>query len=296
MATNKFTKSVRILLIIAFLFALTALPIKKSIAAEIAPGQERPKEDYLISPFDEVEIKIEGEDDLGGVYKVDNDGEIIFPILGKVKIDGLAFSQIEEKIEKLLEKDYFKTKVKAHAGIKKFHKRKVIISGEVNKPGPYEFDEDKNLSLIELIALAGGPTQKACMNATTIIRGLDGEGKTTTFKVRVGDIMEAKKKDIVLNPGDRVNIPSANVIVMGEVAKPGQYGFGDASEMTLLGAVSMAGGFTRIAAIDGVKIIRVDEFGKKRNIKVNINRIYNGKEEDVVLEPNDIVVVPESWF
>ena len=66
--------------------------------------------------------------------------------------------------------------------------------------------------------------------------------------------------------------------------------------MTLLGAIALAGGFTKIAAINGVKVIRINEAGNKRTLLVNVNNIYNGKEKDITLEPNDIVVVPESWF
>lgn len=282
-------------LLIVVLSIFTALPASASSPEPQTQDAEVAETNYILSPSDELEIKITGEDDLAGTYKIDNAGNIAFPILGKVKIDGLTISQTEEKMQKLLEKDYFKTKVNVSAQVKKFHKMKAVIAGEVNKPGAYEFEEGRNMSLVELITFAGGPTEKACMNAATVIRA-EANGKTTILKVMAGDIMEAREKDIILEPGDRVNIPSANVIVMGEVAKPGTYNFGDASKMTLLGAISQAGGFTRIAATNSVKIIRIDSLGNKHSIRVNVNSIYSGKEKDVLLEPNDIIVVPESWF
>ena len=280
---------------IVMLSIFTAPLVSASSQEPPSQGAEVAEANYVLSPSDELEIKVAGEDDLAGTYRIDNEGNIAFPILGKVKIDGLTISQTENEIQKLLEKDYFKTKVSVYAEVKKFHKMKAVIAGEVNKPGAYEFEEGRNLSLVELITLAGGPTKDACMNASAIIRS-EGRGKTRILKVRAGDIMEARARDVVLEPGDRVNIPSANVIVMGEVAKPGTYNFGDASKMTLLGAISQAGGFTRIAALNGVKIIRIDELGNKLNIRVNVNNIYKGREKDVMLEPNDIIIVPESWF
>ncbi len=293
-------KHARIMLSLSILFCYMAIwalhgqCAEKNFREKAELSKEVSRNGYLLSPGDEIDIYVEGEDYLNGTYKIDDEGEITFPILNKISMDGLTVSQAKDKIEKLLEKDYFKTGVNISANITKFHKRKVVISGEVNKPGSYEFEEEKNLTLAELISLAGGPTEKACMNAATIIRMENG--KSETLKVKAADIMDAKEKDIALRPGDRVNIPRANVIVMGEVANPGQYSFGDTNKMTLLGAVSMAGGFTRIAAIDNVKVIRVDESGKKRNIKVNVKKIYNGKAKDVPLEPDDIIVVPESWF
>lgn len=257
---------------------------------ESAKGPE-----YMLAPFDEIEIKVAGEDDLSGVYKINGEGYINFSILGKVKVDELTVAQVEDTLARLLEKDYFKIKPTVFVQVNKFHKRKVVVLGEVLKPGPYEFEEDRSLSLVELITLAGGPTEKACLNATTIVR--EGEkGNNITLKVKAGDMIAAKEKDIILKPGDRITIPSASVIVMGEVGRAGKYDFSDANKMTLLEAISMAGGFTRIAAINWVRIIRIDESGNKETIRVRVNSIYSGKEKDVTLEPNDIIVVPESWF
>ena len=274
-------------------FIFTALSVS---AESIQQGEaEIPEAEYLLSPYDEIEINVAGEDDLTGIYKISGEDYITFPVLGKVKIDELTIGQAEEKIANLLEKDYFKTKVTVFIQVKKFHKRRVIISGEVRNPGPYELGEDKSLSLVDLIALAGGSTEKACLNAATVIRP-EGKGRTITFRVRAGDILAGKEADIALKPGDRITIPRASVIVMGEVTKAGKYDFGDVSKMTLLGAISIAGGFTRIAAINDVRIIRVDELGNKKSILVRVNNIYKGKEKDVALEPDDIIVVPESWF
>lgn len=277
---------------IAALLYLAVFPAISSFGAE---EPSSPKEDYILSPYDEIEIKVAGEDDLTGVYKIDDEGSIIFPILGRINVKDMTVAQAEERIAKPLEKDYFKSKATVYIQVKKFHKRKVIISGEVRNPGPYEIEEDKGISLIDLITLAGGPTDKACLNSTTVIRP-EGKAKGSTFKARAGDILNAKEKDIILKPGDRVNIPRASVIVMGEVSTPGKYDFGDANKMTLLGAVSMAGGFTRIADINGVRIIRINELGEKKNIRIRVSDIYKGKDKDATLEPDDIIVVPESWF
>ncbi|MFA5146750.1 MAG: polysaccharide biosynthesis/export family protein [Candidatus Omnitrophota bacterium] len=264
-------------------------------AKDVKPQDRAAKDTYVLSFGDEIDIKVSGEDDLSNMYRVNNNGEIRFPILGKIKVEGMTISQMEEHISKLLERDYFKIKVTVDAQIKKFHKRRVTISGEVKSPGPFDFGDDKNMTLAELLTLAGGPTEKACLNRTTIIRS-EPDGKTRKLEVNAGDVMAAKAKDIILSPGDRVNVPSANVIVIGEVTKPGTYGFGDVSKLTLLGAISTAGGFTRIASLNPVTIIRVDEFGNRKQIKVNVKNIYYGKERDVPLEPDDIIVVQESWF
>jgi polysaccharide export outer membrane protein len=87
------------------------------------------------------------------------------------------------------------------------------------------------------------------------------------------------------------------IYVLGEVKKPGTYKIPVGSELTVLGAVSMAEGFTMIAAPDRTRVIRnVD--GKNETITVEISAITQGgqKDKDISLLPNDIVYVPQSYF
>ena len=174
------TRRGRVLLIMGILtlYSLVIFTSTSSFGAKESSGDlakelsqsEAPEEGYMLAPYDEIEIKVAGEDDLSGFYRINNEGYITFPILGRIKIDDIVITQAEERIAKLLEKDYFKTKVTVYIQVKKFHKRKVVISGEVRNPGQYEIEEDRSISLVELITLAGGQTDKACLNSTTIIR------------------------------------------------------------------------------------------------------------------------------
>lgn len=85
------------------------------------------------------------------------------------------------------------------------------------------------------------------------------------------------------------------VVVLGEVKRPGTYDFASEERLTLMGAVAMAGGFTDLAAVSKVKVVRVRE-GKEQTMIVNAAEILNGKVKDLDLEPNDLIIVPESFF
>jgi polysaccharide export outer membrane protein len=87
------------------------------------------------------------------------------------------------------------------------------------------------------------------------------------------------------------------VFVFGQVQKPGAIELPTETSMTVLEAVSQAGGFTRIAAPDRTRVIRLVN-GKSKTFTIEVSAITKGgqKDKDMELKPNDIVYVPESVF
>jgi len=100
----------------------------------------------------------------------------------------------------------------------------------------------------------------------------------------------------LLNPQVSVFVKRfSEIFVYGEVRKPGSYPL--AGHVTVLEAVTMAEGLTEVANPRNVKIIRSSNGGKK-TFKINLNDITKKgeKNKDIVLEPNDVVVVSKSFF
>ena len=87
-----------------------------------------------------------------------------------------------------------------------------------------------------------------------------------------------------------------SVAVLGQVQKPATYQFDAGQKMTLLQAISMAGGFTDIANVKNIKVIRKKAKGDAAIIRANAESIIGGKSPDVELEPDDVVHVGESFF
>lgn len=87
------------------------------------------------------------------------------------------------------------------------------------------------------------------------------------------------------------------VFVMGEVQKPGSYPIPTESRMTVLEAISTAGGFTPVAAQDRARLLRYVN-GENRSFTIDVRSITREgqKDRDLVLEPNDVVYVPQSLF
>lgn len=112
--------------------------------------------------------------------------------------------------------------------------------------------------------------------------------------------LAAKLGDYLKNPQVTVFIKeygNKKVFVFGQVAKPGAVELPTETKMTVLEAISQAGGFTRIAASDRTRVVRLVD-GKSQSFTVEVSAItkHGQKQKDLPLEPNDIVFVPESFF
>lgn len=87
------------------------------------------------------------------------------------------------------------------------------------------------------------------------------------------------------------------VYVLGEVAKPGSYVLPTEAGLTVIEAITMAGGFSQYAAPDRTRVIRKKP-GGSANIPIDVSAVTKrgDKSKDIQLEPNDVVFVPESVF
>lgn len=106
--------------------------------------------------------------------------------------------------------------------------------------------------------------------------------------------------DYFINPPITVFVEkyhSRMVFILGAINNPGSYAIPPEKELTVVEAVSLAGGFTENAAVNRTKIIRVED-GQEKIMVVKITDITKGgdKSKDIILKPNDIVIIPESFF
>lgn len=120
--------------------------------------------------------------------------------------------------------------------------------------------------------------------------------KVAEAERKIADILDA---DYLVNPEVVVEVleyKKQSFVVLGQVKKPGTYQFSAGStHMTLLQAVSMAGGFSDIANVKKIKIIR-GEGDKKKVIDADAEAMINGSESDIDLEAGDVIHVSESLF
>lgn len=192
--------SFRIFFIVLFLFFLCTLVCAQNTK-------------YKIQPTDVLTIKVHGHPDLTTKTRVTIDGFITFPLLEKVEVQNLTIIDIEQKIQHLLEKDYL-INPQVVAFIDEYHPRQVTVMGEVNAPGKYDMPEEKDITLLEAVAMAGGFTKDAYLSKVKVVRIVDSVKKTIEIDVR--DLVkrevsaeDMKDKDIILSPDDIVIVPES---------------------------------------------------------------------------------------
>ncbi len=86
---------------------------------------------------------------------------------------------------------------------------------------------------------------------------------------------------------------SKKVFVFGEVQKPGTFPYEE--KMSIIQAVTLAGGFTKLAAKNSINVTRLLD-GQEKKIRVPVEDIAAGREKNFMIAPGDIVFVPESFF
>src|SRR4029078_11246081 len=95
---------------------------------------DTPAEGYVIGAQDNLSIIVSDEADLTGKYRVDSDGTISMPYLGRVPVSGLSLAEAQDKVTALLKKDYIKNP-QVRIEVDHFKARSVLVTGEVRTPG-----------------------------------------------------------------------------------------------------------------------------------------------------------------
>lgn len=156
-----------------------------------------------LGPGDVFEVRVFGEPDLTGVYRVASDGSINFPLVGKLEIDRLTASEVSDKISEALGRYLRQPSVSVF--VKEYNSKKVYVFGEVKKPGTFPYEERMNI--IQAITLAGGFEKLANKNGISVTRVLDG--REQRLQVPVKEIGEGKAPNFQLEPGDIVFVPES---------------------------------------------------------------------------------------
>ena len=167
----------------------------------------------------------------------------------------------------------------------------VFVLGEVKSPGDRPLGRDT--TILEVITMAGGFTDKAAANGVKVIRKTGGQEDILSVDLS-GEI--PRNRNFVLQNSDAVIVPRGNsFFIFGEVKNPGTFLLDKG--WTILEAITAAGGFTGKAAPGRTKIIRSTPKGQE-TIFVDMNEIINRgrRDKSIPLVENDVIVVPESFF
>lgn len=180
-----------------------ASPTAPAAASPVIPAGVTPPSDYVIGADDQLAIIFWREKDMSAEVVVRPDGKISLPLLNDIQATGLTPEQLRvaltEAANKYIEDPTVTVVVKA------INSRRVFVTGQVGKPGPYPLTAPT--TVLQLIALAGGVSEYAKSEEIAVMR--TENGKTTNFKFNYKDVIKGKKleQNLVLKPGDTVIVP-----------------------------------------------------------------------------------------
>lgn len=243
-----------------------------------------------IGEGDLIEISIYGATDMDHRdFRVDEKGDISLPYIGLLHLAGLNTSQAEALIGKKMVDGQYYNDPQVSIIIREFATQGISILGEVAKPGVYPLLGSKRL--FDVISLAGGLTAKAGKTVSIVHRAHPETPETIPTSSNPAQSLES---DVMLEPGDTVVVSKAGIVyVVGDVKLPGGFSM-ENGNMTLLQAVALAQGANPTASIAHSRLIRSTPDGGHAEVPISVKDILSGKAQDVKLQPEDIVFVPNS--
>ena len=200
--------------------------ISPASSEPVVPFKSVPRPDPLLLPGDLLTINVFRHPEMHLEVRIPQDGRISFPLIGAVEAAGRTQADLESSIRTKLEKDYIH-QASVTVTVKEYAKRRVYIVGGVTKPDGYEVQPNSRITVLQVIAAAGGFTDRAYKEYVQIVRR---RGSTEREVIRLSLVeverMIAKgqpEADLELWPDDLIVIPSAIRVayVLGQVAKPG---------------------------------------------------------------------------
>jgi polysaccharide export outer membrane protein len=285
-----------------------------------------------IGPDDLLEITVFEAPELNRTLRVSANGEISLQLLGPVRAGGLTPQQLESVLQELLRRTYIKDP-HVGVFVRELQSHPVSVVGAVKKPGVFQIRGTKTvlelLSMAEGLADDAGDTVLVMRGAS--FPGSSGKGnaeqepqkgETVPLETvdealasgparlpqqeREGEIVEVNLKSLLesvdpafnipVHPGDIVKVTRAGIVyVVGEVKKPGGFVLKSNENISVLQALALAEGLTRTSSKSQARIIRTDQSTDKRiEIPVDLGKILASKAPEPLLQPKDIIFVPDS--
>ncbi|WP_253945996.1 polysaccharide export protein EpsE [Niveibacterium sp. COAC-50] len=271
---------VRLAALALFGFAMTGVNVW---AATEQPAVEKGAE-YLLGPGDVIRISVFQSPDLLLETRVSENGSISYPLIGNVKVGGLALSVAEAKIAKLLKDGGFVVQPQVSILLLQIRGNQVAVLGQVNRPGRYPL-ETANTRLSDMLSQAGGI---AATGSDVVIFSGVRDGKQVRREIDIASMFLRgdAQDDLALKGGDILYVHRAPVFfIYGEVQRPGV--FRVERDMTVMQALASGGGLTQKGTQRGLRIHRRGADGKAQIIEPAL---------DELVQPNDVVYVKESIF
>ena len=161
------------------------------------------QDDTSLGAGDIFDVRVYGEEELSGSYRVTQDGSIDFPFIGQVRVGGMRPPEVASIISQRLREGDFLRQPQVSVFVQEYNSKNISVMGEVEQAG--NFAITPGLTVVQAINLAGGFTSIANENSTVVTRRIDGTPRR--FRVPVSAVSQGRADDFPLQAGDIVYVP-----------------------------------------------------------------------------------------
>jgi polysaccharide export outer membrane protein len=162
--------------------------------------------DYVIGPQDKLRIRVFEVKDLSfDEEEVDANGQIQLPLIGKVTAAGKTAMQLQDELAQRLGDKYLQSP-QVSVSVAESASQKVTVEGEVKSPGVFQLKG--KTTLMQAIAMAGGPSDVANLHKVAIIRESDGTRRAAVCDFQA--IRDGKAGDPIIQGNDVVVVDSSS--------------------------------------------------------------------------------------
>ncbi len=235
--------------------------------------------DYVIGPGDQLRLQVWGQVNQQGSYVVDRTGSIAIPEVGTVHVAGLRFADLTSFLRAQLGRVYRNFDLNVNMG--QLRSIQVFVVGQARRPGSYTIGSLS--TLLNALFASGGPKAEGSLRDIQVRRG--GE-VVTHFDMYDLLLHGDKTKDVTLQPGDVIFIPSAGpqVALVGSVKNAAIYELRGLTGIAQL--LEFGGGRTSVAAGSSIRLERIFEHTSRTILDVDL-----ATTPETPLQNGDVVTV-----
>ncbi|NEO25531.1 MAG: sugar ABC transporter substrate-binding protein [Kamptonema sp. SIO4C4] len=299
--------------------------------------QEAP---YTLGPGDNISIEIFQIPQYSGEQEVLIDGTLNLSRVGQLSVAGMTIPEVETAIATAYENARILRNPSVTVRLLTPRPVRIGIAGEVNRPGSYILERQGTQfpTLTQALQTAGGITQTANLRSVEIQRS-NPRNPDQTYTVNLWDLIQTGnlKDDPIVRDGDTIfiptatqpslaevsripnasfapeSIPSLNIVVIGEVFRPGPYtvggtartgqagvpgggGGGQGVSPTVTRAIQSAGGIKPQADVRNIRVRRLTSNQSQQTLTVNLWELLQEGDarQDIVLQEGDTIIVPRA--
>ena len=269
--------------------------------------QDAIRPNYVLGANDQVLIRAAAVEEINErPFRIDAEGNINLPLLGRVRAGGMTVQELETDLVRRL-REYVR-EPQVIITVVQFRSEPVFFVGLFKNPGIYPLQGRR--TLVEMLTGLGGLqpnasrhikiTRRAEYGAIPLPNAIaDPDKKISTVEISMASLRENVNpaEDILLQPYDVISVERAEMVYMnGEVGKVGGIELGERDSITVAQALTQSGGFSRDANKSKVRILRpIENTNRRAEIDINVKRVFEGKDNDFPLLPNDLLYVPRSY-